>query len=46
MNTQNCEKQLLASVCLSAHSPVVPTEQFGYHWKDLNEIRYMNIFRN
>ena len=36
--SQNCEKRLLASSCLS-----VLTEQLGSHRMDLNKIRYLTI---
>jgi len=37
--SQNCEKQLLASPCLS-----VRMEQFGFNWADFHEIWCLNIF--
>jgi hypothetical protein len=38
--SQNCEKRLLASLCLS-----VRMEQLGSHWTDFHEILYLSIFR-
>ena len=37
--SQNCEKRLLASSCLS-----VRMEQLSSHWTDFHEIRYLSIF--
>jgi len=40
--SQNCEKRLLASPCLSLH---IHAEQLGSHGTDFNEIWYLSIFR-
>jgi len=40
----NCEKQLLASPCLSI-CPSVHVEQLGFHWLDFHEIWYLSIFK-
>jgi hypothetical protein len=42
--SKNCEKQLLASSCLSV-CPSVRTEQLGSHWLDFHEIWYFSTFR-
>ena len=38
--SQNCEKRLLASLCLSVHM-----ERLGFHWTDSREIWYVFFFR-
>jgi hypothetical protein len=38
--TQNFEKQLLASLCLS-----IRVEKLGFHWTDFHEIWYFRIFK-
>ena len=42
--SQNCEKRLLDSSCLSLR-PFVRMEQLGSHWTDFHEILYLSIFR-
>jgi len=42
--TQNCDKRLLASSCLSA-CPPVHMEQLGSHWTEFHEIWNLCIFR-
>jgi hypothetical protein len=42
--SQNCEKRLLASSCLSVR-PSVRMEQLGSHWTDFRESLYLRIFR-
>ena len=42
--SQNCDKRLLASSCLST-CPSVHMEQLGSHWTDFHEIWYLSIFR-
>jgi hypothetical protein len=37
--SQNCEKRILASSCLSIRI------ELGSHWKDFHEIWYLSIFR-
>jgi hypothetical protein len=46
--SQNCEKRLLASSCLSlcvSACLAVRMEQLGSHWTDFHEIWYLRIFR-
>ena len=43
--SQNFEKRLLASSCLSVPWPTVRKLQPGSHWTDFHEIWYLNIFR-
>jgi hypothetical protein len=40
---QNCEKRLLASLCLSV-LPCVRMEQLGSQCRDFHDILYLNIF--
>jgi len=42
--SQNCEKRLTASSCLSVR-PSVRTQQLSSHSTDFHEIWYLNIFR-
>jgi len=42
--SQNCEKRLLPSLCLSVRLPIL-VEQLCSHWTDFNEILCWNIFR-
>jgi hypothetical protein len=42
--SQNCEKRLLVSSCLSLR-PFARMEQLGSHWTDFHEILYLSIFR-
>jgi len=35
--SQNCEKRLLASSCVSVR-PYARMEQLGFHWTDFHEI--------
>jgi len=42
--SQNCEKRLTASSCLSVR-PSVRVEQLGSHWTDFHEVWYLGIFR-
>ena len=42
--SQNCEKRLLVSSCLSVR-PSLRIEQLGSHWTDFHEIWYLSIFR-
>jgi len=44
MRSQNCEKLLLASSCLSIH-PSNHMEQFGSRRTDFHEILYLSTFR-
>ena len=44
MLSENCEKRLLASKCLSVR-PSVRMEQFGSHRMDFHEILFLGIFR-
>jgi hypothetical protein len=39
VNSQNCERRLLAAPCLSVH-----VEQLCSHWTDFHEILYFSIF--
>jgi hypothetical protein len=43
--SQNCEKRLLASSCLSVR-PFVRMEQLGSRWMDFHEIWYLSVLRN
>ena len=46
--SQNCEKRLLVSSCLSVRLSVclsVSKEQLGSHWTDFHEISYLSISR-
>jgi hypothetical protein len=43
--SQNFEKRLLASLCLSVCLSV-RMEKFGFLWIDFHEILYWRIFRN
>jgi hypothetical protein len=42
-HSQNYEKRLLASSCLSVR-PSVRMEQHGFHWTDFHNISYFIIF--
>jgi len=42
VRSQNWEKRLFASSCLSAR-PSVRMEQFGFHWTDFHETWYLSI---
>ena len=45
MRLQNCEKLLLASLCLCVRLSVC-TEQVGSHWTDFHGTPYLSIFRS
>jgi len=42
--SQNCEKWLLASSCLSVR-PSVSMEQLGFHWTDFHKIWYLKVLK-
>jgi hypothetical protein len=44
VRSQNCEKRLLDSSCLSALLSI-RMEQFGFHWIDYHELSYWGVFR-
>jgi hypothetical protein len=44
VRSQNCEKRLLASSCLSFRPPV-RMEQLGSNWTDFHESSYLIMFR-
>jgi len=43
--SQNCDKRLLASSCLSVHPSVRRMEQLGSHLTDFHEIWYLSTFK-
>jgi len=43
VRSQNSERQLLASSCLSVY-PSIRTEQFDSHWADFSKILYMSEY--
>jgi len=48
VRSENCEKRLLASSCLSVCPYVLPSvymKQLGSHWSEFHEILYFIIFR-